>query len=176
MAETNKSKMMSEAEIIEAINSDSLVSVSLGSGQPQKNEKLSTLASVVAGLMPFQRIASFPVIGSADWMLLGRIPPYSAVVFLYSNITFVNTMPALYAVTAYNYNSSQFELFCNLVVGSSGGDFTSNIKYKLVDNEVYIWVKGSAGYASHLMILSGILNVEGIIETPPVDAIQPSVV
>lgn len=130
----------------------------------------------VAGLMPFQRIASFPVIGSADWMLLGRIPPYSAVVFLYSNITFVNTMPALYAVTAYNYNSSQFELFCNLVVGSSGGDFTSNIKYKLVDDEVYIWVKGSAGYASHLMILSGILNVEGIVETPPVDAIQPSVV
>ena len=49
MAETNKSKMMSEAEIIEAINSDSLVSVSLGAGQPQKNVKLSTLASVVAG-------------------------------------------------------------------------------------------------------------------------------
>lgn len=51
MAETNKSKMMSEAEIIEAINSDSLVSVSLGSGKPQKNVKLSTLASVVAGLI-----------------------------------------------------------------------------------------------------------------------------
>ena len=51
MAETNKSKMMSEAEIIEAINSDSLVSVSLGSGQPQKNVKLSTLASVVAGVI-----------------------------------------------------------------------------------------------------------------------------
>ena len=53
MAETNKSKLMSEAEIIEAINSDSLVSVSLGAGQPQKNVKLSTLASVVAGLMGF---------------------------------------------------------------------------------------------------------------------------
>lgn len=51
MAETNKSKLMSEAEIIEAINSDSLVSVSLGAGQPQKNVKMSTLASVVAGLM-----------------------------------------------------------------------------------------------------------------------------
>ena len=37
MAETNKSKMMSEAEIIEAINADTLVSVSLGEGQPQKN-------------------------------------------------------------------------------------------------------------------------------------------
>ena len=49
MAETNKSKMMSEAEIIEAINADTLVSVSLGEGQPQKNVKLSTLASVVAG-------------------------------------------------------------------------------------------------------------------------------
>ena len=51
MAETNKSKLMSEAEIIEAINSDSLVSVSLGAGQPQKNVKMSTLASVVAGLI-----------------------------------------------------------------------------------------------------------------------------
>ena len=51
MAETNKSKMMSEAEIIEAINSDSLVSVSLGAGQPQKNVKISTLASVVAGII-----------------------------------------------------------------------------------------------------------------------------
>ena len=130
----------------------------------------------VAGLMPFQRIASFPVIGSADWMLLGRIPIYSAVVFLYSNITFVNTMPALYAVTAYNYSNSQFDLSCKLVVGSSGGDFTSNIKYKLVGDEMYIWVKGSAGYASHLMILSGSLKVEGLKENPPVDAIQPSVV
>ena len=52
MAETNKSKLMSEAEIIEAINSDSLVSVSLGAGQPQKNVKMSTLASVVAGIIP----------------------------------------------------------------------------------------------------------------------------
>ena len=51
MAETNKSKMMSEAEIIEAINADTLVSVSLGEGQPQKNVKLSTLASVVAGVI-----------------------------------------------------------------------------------------------------------------------------
>lgn len=134
------------------------------------------LASVVAGFMPFQRIVSFPVIGSADWMLLGRIQIYSAVVFLYSNITFVNTMPALYAVTAYNYSNSQFDLSCKLVVGSSGGDFTSNIKYKLVGDEMYIWVKGSAGYASHLLILSGSLNVEGIKENPPVDAIQPSVV
>ena len=53
MAETNKSKMMSEAEIIEAINADTLVSVSLGEGQPQKNVKLSTLASVVAGYLPY---------------------------------------------------------------------------------------------------------------------------
>ena len=51
MAETNKSELMSKAEIIEAINADSLVSVSLGAGQPQKNVKLSTLASVVAGLI-----------------------------------------------------------------------------------------------------------------------------
>ena len=126
--------------------------------------------------MPFQRIASFPVVESAGWMLLGRITPYNAVVFLYSNITFVNTMPALYAVTAYNYNGSQSELYCKLVAGSSGGDYTSNIKYKLVAGEVYIWVRGSAGFASQLMILSGVLNVEGIKETPPVDAIQPSIV
>ena len=44
--------MLSEAEIIEAINQDSLISVSLGAGQPQKNVKMSTLASVAAGLMP----------------------------------------------------------------------------------------------------------------------------
>ena len=50
MAETNKSQMLSEAEIIEAINQDSLISVSLGAGQPQKNVKMSTLASVAAGL------------------------------------------------------------------------------------------------------------------------------
>ena len=62
MAETNKSKLMSEAEIIEAINSDSLVSVSLGAGQPQKNVKMSTLASVVAGQIlsgyVFRRVAT----------------------------------------------------------------------------------------------------------------------
>lgn len=52
MAETNKSQMLSEAEIITAINADSLISVSLGAGQPQKNVKMSTLASVVAGLIP----------------------------------------------------------------------------------------------------------------------------
>lgn len=57
MAETNKSKMMSEAEIIEAINADTLVSVSLGEGQPQKNVKLSTLASVVAGQMNIIRMS-----------------------------------------------------------------------------------------------------------------------
>ncbi len=51
MAETNKSQMLSEAEIIEAINKDSLISVSLGAGQPQKNVKMSTLASVAAGLI-----------------------------------------------------------------------------------------------------------------------------
>ena len=52
MSEANKSLMLSEAEIIEAINSDSLISVSLGAGQPQKNVKMSTLATVAAGLMP----------------------------------------------------------------------------------------------------------------------------
>ena len=52
MSEANKSLMLSEAEIIEAINSDSLISVSLGAGQPQKNVKMSTLATVAAGLFP----------------------------------------------------------------------------------------------------------------------------
>lgn len=51
MEETNKSQLISEAELIEAINADSIISVSLGAGQPQKNVKLSTLASVVAGLI-----------------------------------------------------------------------------------------------------------------------------
>lgn len=51
MAEQNKSQLISEAELIEAINADSIISVSLGAGQPQKNVKLSTLASVVAGII-----------------------------------------------------------------------------------------------------------------------------
>ena len=51
MAEENKSQLISEAELIEAINADSIISVSLGAGQPQKNVKLSTLASVVAGII-----------------------------------------------------------------------------------------------------------------------------
>lgn len=51
MSEANKSLMLSEAEIIEAINSDSLISVSLGAGLPQKNVKMSTLASVAAELI-----------------------------------------------------------------------------------------------------------------------------
>lgn len=51
MSEANKSLMLSEAEIIEAINSDSLISVSLGAGQPQKNVKMSTLATVAAGMI-----------------------------------------------------------------------------------------------------------------------------
>ena len=52
MAEENNSQLISEAELIEAINADTLVCISLGAGQPQKNVKLSTLASGVAGLLP----------------------------------------------------------------------------------------------------------------------------
>lgn len=52
MEEVNKSQLISEAELIEAINADTLVSISLGAGQPQKNVKLSTLATVVAALIP----------------------------------------------------------------------------------------------------------------------------
>ena len=66
MAETNKSKMMSEAEIIEAINADTLVSVSLGEGQPQKNVKLSTLASVVAGVMNINKLYPFMPLGNVS--------------------------------------------------------------------------------------------------------------
>ena len=51
MEETNKSQMLSEAELIEAINANTLVSISLGKGQPQKNVTLSTLATVVAGII-----------------------------------------------------------------------------------------------------------------------------
>ena len=40
MAEENKSQLISEAELLEAINEDTLVSISLGAGQPQKNVKL----------------------------------------------------------------------------------------------------------------------------------------
>ena len=59
MAEQNKSQLISEAELIEAINADSIISVSLGAGQPQKNVKLSTLASVVAGLVGLNDFLKF---------------------------------------------------------------------------------------------------------------------
>ncbi len=62
MSEANKSLMLSEAEIIEAINSDSLISVSLGAGQPQKNVKMSTLATVAAGIMSNNGL--FPFVNS----------------------------------------------------------------------------------------------------------------
>lgn len=126
--------------------------------------------------MPFQKKIGLPSVEAADWIRLGNLPSYSAVVFLYSNITFVNAIPALYAVTAFNYNGSQTELRCKLVAGVSGGDFTSNIKYKTVNGILYVWVRGSAGYSSNLMILSGIFNTEAIKDNPPEDAIQPSVV
>ena len=60
MAEENKSQLISEAELIEAINADSIISVSLGAGQPQKNVTLSTLASVVAGVISPLKIIQAP--------------------------------------------------------------------------------------------------------------------
>ena len=69
MAEQNKSQLISEAELIEAINADSIISVSLGAGQPQKNVKLSTLASVVAGLFPFVKFATTTSYNDANKIL-----------------------------------------------------------------------------------------------------------
>lgn len=91
MAETNKSQMLSEAEIIEAINANTLVSISLGKGQPQKNVTLSTLATVVAGILgiskselytqiSYQNSAELKIDGVG--VLLIQIPTYSTVYHL----------------------------------------------------------------------------------------------
>ena len=47
MAETNKSGLISSAEVIEELNADTLISVAAGAGEPQKNAKLSSFASAL---------------------------------------------------------------------------------------------------------------------------------
>lgn len=132
MAETNKSKMMSEAEIIEAINSDSLVSVSLGSGQPQKNVKLSTLASVVAGIMSDYKLFPFMLRGylTTDANSLNTIS--SSGIYTVNNATnpgFSNLPSGSYygvLVSFSGYSYYSFQLFANVSTG--------NLSYRKRDN------------------------------------------
>ena len=123
--------------------------------------------------MPFQKVESLPAISNANWYLLGWVANQCASVFLYVDVTFVNTLPALYAVAVYNYDSN-FAVKCRLLVGNTGGTYDPNIKYKLENGVVKFWARGSAGYASSLLVLTGSLNYEGIASEPPSDAIQPN--
>mgnify|MGYP003532072404 FL=1 len=91
MAETNKSQMLSEAELIEAINANTLVSISLGKGQPQKNVTLSTLATVVAGIIGISKsnvYSTIPYLSSIEMetegigVLLIQLATYSSIYHL----------------------------------------------------------------------------------------------
>ena len=127
----------------------------------------------MAGYIPFQEVKYLPVVSGANWCLLGTVNEQSASVFLYADATYANTMPALYAVAAFNYNSN-FSVKCRLVVGETGGQFSPNIKYKLEDGIVKIWARGSVVYASRLLVLTGSFDYKGIESEPPSDAIQPN--
>ena len=128
----------------------------------------------MAGYIPFQKVKYLPAVSGANWCLLGTVNEQSASVFLYADVTFANTMPALYAVAVYNYNSN-FSLKCRLVVGDTGGLFSPNIKYNLEDGIVKIWARGSVAYTSSLLVLTGSFDYKGIESEPPSDAIQPNV-
>lgn len=123
--------------------------------------------------MPFQKITRFPVVQGAGWFKLGVIRNYGSASFIYSNITFANVTPAIYAVCAYNYNGNSF-VDVKLIAGISGGSYDNNIKYKFENNDLHFWVRGSMEYSSTLIVLTGSMSIDGTIEEPPSDAIQPS--
>ena len=91
MAETNKSQMLSEAELIEAINANTLVSISLGKGQPQKNVTLATLATVVAGIIRDEMLQVGVSINTLEGLNAGLTSSSRRVVFFatgyMSNVT-----------------------------------------------------------------------------------------
>lgn len=63
------SDLISNAELVSTLTADSIVSVSTGVGQPQKNIKVSDLATVVAALLP-----------TATFSLRGLMPTRSAII------------------------------------------------------------------------------------------------
>lgn len=124
--------------------------------------------------MPFQTKTSFPVVSDAKWFKLGVINNASSACFIYSNITYVNVDPAIYAVCASVYAGQPYTNF-KLIAGKSGGsDYQSNIKYKFENGTLHFWVKGSSYSSSTLIVLTGKFSIDGTIENPPSNAIQPS--
>lgn len=131
------------------------------------------LSFVVAAWMPFQKITRFPVVVEAGWFKLGVINNYGSASFIYSNTSFANVTPAIYAVCASVYEGYLY-IDVKLIAGRSGGTYENNIKYKLENNNLHFWVRGSAYSYSTLIVLTGVFNIDGTIEEPPSDAIQPS--
>lgn len=124
--------------------------------------------------MPFQKITRFPVVVEAGWFKLGVINNSGSASFIYSNITYVNVTPAIYAVVTGSYGGQQFTNI-KLIAGKSGAnDYENNIKYKFENGTLHFWVKGSSYSDSTLIVLTGHVNIDGTIENPPSDAIQPS--
>lgn len=122
--------------------------------------------------MPFQKITRFPI-NNARWFKLCTINDRKSVCFLYCNATFTNVIPATYAVCATNYENLSL-VDCKLIAGESGGNYGNNIKYKIENGALHFWVRGSMVFPSTLIVLTGDLIIDGTIEGPPSDAIQPS--
>lgn len=129
--------------------------------------------SVVAAWMPFQKITRLPTIDDSVWFKLGVVNNQNAACFIYSNVTFVSATPAIYAVTAGSYEG-QSSIDCKLIAGISGGYYENNIRYKFEYNALHFWVRGSKYSESTLIVLTGDFSIDGTIENPPSDAIQPS--
>ena len=123
--------------------------------------------------MPFQKITRFPVVEEAGWFKLCVINNYVSSSFIYSNTTFVNVTPAIYAVCASVYEGYPY-IDVKLVAGKSGGSYENNIKYKFENSALHLWVRGSADSSSTLIVLTGDFSIDGTIENPPSDALQPS--
>ena len=141
MSEANKSLMLSEAEIIEAINSDSLISVSLGAGQPQKNVKLSTLASVVAGLLPSAGFSCQVY----DQYIAASSP---AIIEVSSNkVTLLNAN--------YTYkNESRTMLFATGQMNVLLDDKTYGLNFSYSDNKLTISTSSNGNYGVRIRVIT----------------------
>lgn len=132
MSEANKSLMLSEAEIIEAINSDSLISVSLGAGQPQKNVKMSTLASVAAELIPFPFINGV----TADVSSLSKSGLYA-----YNDATMNTALGYTWGMVIHFQNAQNWGTF-QLAVSNKDGDFN-----------IYFRKRSSGGWSNWISLI-----------------------
>ena len=141
MAEQNKSQLISEAELIEAINADSIISVSLGAGQPQKNVKLSTLASVVAGLLPSAGFSCQVY----DQYVTASSP---AIIEVSSNkVTLLNAN--------YTYkNESRTMLFATGQMNVLLDDKTYGLNFSFSDNKLTISTSSNGNYGVRIRVIT----------------------